>query len=165
MEYRITNEFPESKLDHVISTALAPRLWVPRGSYPDEFDWAEKAYEESRIGVKRHMVLFDHEQIVGTVIYQRHKTEPHVLEIKRFSIEPSARGRDLASALLTNTEIEGMREFGTTVVRGDSKMKSGINGFLIRKGYRRIGIDDLYALGAGEDNVWEKPLGPRLLQG
>jgi hypothetical protein len=158
MEYHITNEFPDSTLDRVLDKALGPRLWVPSGSYPDEIDWGQKAYEESLLGIKRHMVLFDHADVVGDVIYQRHKTDPHVLEIKRVSLEPSARGRHFGSTLLRNAEIEGAREFETTVVRGDTKIYSGINDFLPRQGYRKVGQTDLYELGAGDDIVWEKSL-------
>lgn len=162
MEYRITNEFPDSKLDRVITMALAPRLWIPPKDYPDEIDWGQKAYDETLSGLKRHMVLFDREEVVGDVVYQRHKQDPHVLEIKRIALQPSARGRYFASVLVQNAEIEGALEFGTTIVRGDSKVDNPIKHFLRKRGYKKVGQTDLYGLGTGEDIIWEKDLTPVL---
>lgn len=162
MEFRFTNEIPASQVDHVVDFALGPRLWVPDGNYPDELDWAEKAHTEIKGEVKRPMVVFDSRELVGNIIYQRDKVDPTALEIKRISVMPSARGRGVAGFLLRQAEIEGQREFGTTVARGDAKVSNvPMRKFLLTQGYRIIGKADLYGLGAGEDYIYEKPLTPK----
>ena len=159
MDYRFTNEYRPTRLDEIVEYMLGPRLWIPQNDYPDAWDWAERAHAELKRQSKRALVAFDRDDVVGVLVYQRHKRHPDALEIKRLTVRPDRRGRYIASFLVRNAEIEGRREYGSRYALADSKARNvGIRGFLIRHNYRIAGKTDLYGLEAGEDLIYRKEL-------
>lgn len=164
MDFRFTTEYPLSRLDEIIAYLLGPRLWIPQANYPDFADWAEKAYKELRKEMKRAIVALSQNQIVGVIVYQRHKQFSEALELKNLTVRPDQRGRYIASFLIRNTEIEGSREFKVTSVLCDAKASNfGVRLFLLRHRYRIVTEIDLYQLGAGNDIIYRKELHPLLL--
>ncbi|HXK36212.1 MAG TPA: GNAT family N-acetyltransferase [Candidatus Paceibacterota bacterium] len=157
MEFRFTNDFAVSRLDEIVSFLLGPRLWIPRDDYPDFLAWADKTHRELRREAKRAMVAFRGTDIVGITVYQRHKKDSDALEIKNLTVRPDARGRYIASFLIRNTEIEGVREFGSSSVVCDAKANNlSVRYFLAKHGYRILGRHDLYGLRSGDDLVYAK---------
>src|SRR3990172_1913608 len=120
MDFRFTTEYPFSRLDEIVSYLLGPRLWIPHTDYPDFEDWSQKAYLELKKEAKRAIIAISQNQIVGVVIYQRHKKIREALELKNLTVRPDQRGRYIASFLLRNAELEGSREFGTSEVFCDA---------------------------------------------
>jgi ribosomal protein S18 acetylase RimI-like enzyme len=164
MDFRFTNEFNPARLDEVVAYMLGPRLWVPQNDYPDVWDWAQRAHAELRRQTKRALVAFDRGEVVGVVVYQRHKRRHEAMEIKRLTVRPDQRGRYIASFLLRNAEIEGTRDYNCRYALTDSKARNlGIKGFLLRHHYQVVDRTDLYGLGAGEDLVYQKDLWPGLV--
>jgi ribosomal protein S18 acetylase RimI-like enzyme len=160
MDFRFTNEFGPTRLDEVVAFMRGPRLWVPAADYPDFDAWAQRAHHELRQGGKRVMVGLARGDVVGVLIYQRHKADRDALELKHLSVRPDQRGRFIASFLLRNAELEGVREFGISSVVADAKAQNAaIHFFLARHRYRRTVCTDLYGLGAGVDAVYRKRLG------
>ena len=81
------------------------------------------------------------------------------LEIKNLTVRPDKRGRHIASFLMRNAEIEGVREFSVNRIFCDSKLKNyAVRFFLERNHYRKVQIRDLYGLGSGEDIVYKKEI-------
>jgi ribosomal protein S18 acetylase RimI-like enzyme len=109
---------------------------------------------------KRALVAYDHGQIAGVTIYQRHKEHANAIELKNITVRPDVRGRYVASFLLRNTEIEGLREFqGIDSLLADSKVKNQeIKKFLISNKYRVIDRQDIYQLDTGDDYIYRKTL-------
>jgi ribosomal protein S18 acetylase RimI-like enzyme len=164
MDFRFTTEYPLSRLDEIVSYLLGPRLWIPRTDYPDFEDWVQKAYQEIRGETKRAVIALSQNQIVGAVIYQRHKQFPETLELKNLTVRPDQRGRYIASFLVRNAEVEGTKEFGATSVLCDAKANNfGIRMFLMQHRYRIISETDLYHLNAGGDIIYRKDLHPLLV--
>lgn len=161
MNFRFTNEYPLSRLDEIVYYILGPRLWIPRADYPDFLDWAEKAYKELKSENKRALLALFGKDIVGVMIYQRHKKFQDVLELKNLSVRPDYRGRYVASFLLRNAEIEGRKEFHSEHVIADAKARNlAVRLFMVKHGYRVTGKEDLYGLNSGTDAIYSKKLYP-----
>lgn len=163
VEFSFTNEYQPRQIDEIVNYLGGPRLWVPKIHYPDYFDWLQKVHAELKGGGKRAMIALDHGQVCGVVIYQEHKTQKGVLELKNLTVRPDLKGRYIASFLLRNAEIEGGEEFKSGSVVCDAKVSNTpIRFFLLKHGYQILGQIDLYNLKAGDDLVYNKKLGPRL---
>jgi len=146
-------------LDEIVDYLLGPRLWIPKTDYPDFEEWLGKVHQEMRKDFKRAIIALSCHEIVGVIIYQRHKQLPNSLELKNLSVRPDQRGRYIASFLIRNAEIEGFQEFQTAKVVCDVKARNfPMRFFLQRHGYRMLTREDLYKLGAGEDIVFCKDL-------
>lgn len=159
VNYKFTNEYSDSKLDEIISFISGPRLWIPKTDYPDFDEWAEKSWRELKKDAKRAMVAFTLSNVVGVVIYQRHKKIKDALELKNLTVRPEVHGRYIASFLLRNSEIEGAIEFKSSYVICDAKKHNlPIRFFLERHHYKVVGSEDLYSLNSGSDLIYQKPL-------
>ena len=163
MDYRFTNEVHPARLDEVVAYMLGPRLWIPRIDYPDAEDWAQRAHGELKRHAKRALIALDGNDVIGVLVYQRHKRRSDSLELKHLTVRPDRRGRFVASFLIRNTEIEGQREFGSRFAVADAKAHNvAIAAFLVRHCYHAVGRTDLYGLGAGDDVVYRKELSSQL---
>lgn len=159
MDFHFTNEYPAARLDEIVHYLLGPRLWIAAASYPDFADWAQRAHVELGSERKRALLACSGTDIVGVVVYQRHKQRADALEIKNLTVRPDQRGRYLASFLVRNAEIEGVREFPVACVVCDAKADNApIRKFLLRQRYAVVGRADLYDKGAGDDLIYEKRL-------
>ena len=165
VEFTFTNEYRPTQTDEIVDYLRGPRLWIARTHYPDHFDWLDKAHTELKTEAKRAMIALDHGQVCGVIIYQEHKTQKGVLELKNLTVRPDLRGRYIASFLLRNTEIEGGDEFGADSVICDAKASNfSIGSFLLKQGYRALGQVDLYNLKAGDDIIYNKKLRSHILR-
>ena len=95
----------------VLDYLAGPRLWVPKGSYPDYADWLARIEPELVGGAKRHLACIWDGDLVGMVVWQRHKSNQDWLEIKNLSVRPQSRGRFVGSFLLRQAEAEGCQLF------------------------------------------------------
>lgn len=162
MEFIFTTEQTWKRADEIIDYLRGPRLWIPRVDYPDFDEWAEKVHAQLRSESKRAVVAVSGGCVVGAAVYQPHRSEAGVLEIKNLTVRPDARGRHVASFLLRNAEVEGLRDFGSRSVVVDAKARNfAIGAFLLRNGYAALGARDLYGLGAGADVVYRKVIPAR----
>lgn len=163
-DFRFTNEHRPGGAGEIVSFLEKPRLWIPStADYPDHFDWLDKVGTQLEREQKRAMVAYHGRNIVGTIVYQRHVTQPSTLEIKNLSVIPTSEGRYVGSFLLRNVEIEGSQnDFpGCSRIVFDTKTtNTGIISFGTRHGYRLLEVTDLYGLGAGEDAVFAKSVVP-----
>jgi len=161
MEFTFTSDVAASRADEIVDYLRGPRLWVPSIDYPDFERWATKVHQQLKSECKRALVALSYGGVVGAVIYQRHEVEADALEIRNITVRPDVRGRYVARFLLRNAEIEGAHDFGARVVFCDAKVKNvAIRSHLLQSGYRVRRVEDLYGLGAGEDVVYAKRLGP-----
>lgn len=160
-DFRFSNEQTSAHTANVMSVLERPRLWIPQTDYPDYFEWLGKVGEELETEQKRAMLAYFGSVPVGSVVYQRSKTNPKSLEVKNISVSPDVRGRHVASFLLRNAEIEGSRQdfTGCTEAIVDTKLtNSGMIAFLIDQHYLPIQITDLYGLTSNADVVLTKNL-------
>lgn len=161
MEYQFTNEYPPTKVDEIIALIAGPRLWIPSTDYPDFMNWAERAHGELKQNSKRALLALSGSDVIGALIYQRHKSLTDTLELKNLTVRPDARGRYIASFLMRNAEREGASEFHTQTIVCDAKThNTAMHFFLARHHYRAVHQTDLYGLASGTDTVYLKSLAP-----
>lgn len=67
--------------------------------YPDYFVWLEKCRKQLETGDKMAIYATDNGSIIGSVIFQRHKEDRLVLEVKNFRVSERCAGRGIGSAL------------------------------------------------------------------
>lgn len=139
MEVLFTSERTVRMADEIVDYLLGPRLWIPQADYPDFEGWVQKVHGQLKREEKRALVGIARGRVVGAVVYQRHLALPGALEVKNITVRPDLQGRHVASFLLRNAEVEGRRDYGSSV----------------------IGVSDLYGLRAGEDVLFRKRLSSR----
>lgn len=154
-----TNDFYQFR-EQIVERIAKPRLWFPQGNlyyYPDIGDWSQKVYQELSNGSKRAFIAIINQQIIGVIIYQRHKVEFDVLEVKHLSVDDFFAGRKIASFLFRQAEIEGIREFQPKLIRCDVKAALvEVRQFLQVNQYQLVTSIDLYRLKTGLDAVYQK---------
>lgn len=159
MEVLFTSDRTVRMADEIVDYLLGPRLWIPQGDYPDYGDWVQRVWAQLRSEEKRALIAVCRRRVVGAVVYQPHRALPGVLEVKNLTVRPDLQGRHVASFLLRNAEVEGVRDFGSREVTLDAKVRNAaIRAFLLRNGYSVSGVHDLYGLRAGDDVVFRKGL-------
>lgn len=72
--------------------------------YPNYDGWVQQCYEELCLGTKKALVCKLEGVIIGNLIFQKHKREPRVLELKNGRVEPQYRRRRIMSRFLKNIE-------------------------------------------------------------
>jgi len=157
VEFVFTTEQTIQRADEITSYLRGPRLGIPREDYPDFDNWLEKAHRQLKSEEKRAIVALAQGQIVGAILYQQHRSVLGMLELKTIAIRPDQRGRFIASFLLRNAEIEGMRDYATDRIWVDAKQSNqAMRKFLLSNGYRVDRTMDLYRQGSGADVVYQK---------
>ncbi len=160
MEFVFTSDGIDRRADEVIDYLRGPRLWIPRSDYPDFNEWSVRAHAQLKTEEKRAFVALHRGEVIGAIIYQRHKSQPDALEVKNITVRPDMRGRHVASFLLRNVEVEGAIELGLTHALVDAKVSNlAIRSFLFGQKYRIQGTEDLYGLGSGQDVIYRKYFG------
>jgi len=141
----------------VVEFMAGPRLWIPRSSYPDFMDWLDKTSIEIQSGIKRGICCYYDRKLIGSVIYQKHKTIPNFLELKNLTISPEYGRRFIASFLVRNVEAEGKGKFSHIIC--DAKRDNIVmEKFLTSNKYKTVANIDLYGLNAGTDAIYLKEL-------
>jgi ribosomal protein S18 acetylase RimI-like enzyme len=162
MEVLFTSDRTVRMADEIVDYLLGPRLWIPRIDYPDFEGWVEKVHGQLKREEKRALIGIASGRVVGAVVYQRHLALPGALEVKNLTVRPDVQGRHVASFMLRNAEVEGSRDYGSSEVLVDAKVRNaGIRAFLLRNGYAVSGLSDLYGLRAGDDVLFRKRLSSR----
>lgn len=162
-EFLMRNDLQPRHIGDAIGVLTEPRFGITEGSYPDYSYWIEKVADQLGKNEKRAMMMYWGQNAVGTILYQRHRTEKLTVEIKNISVSPGAEGRHIASFMLRNVEHEATQnDFpGCNRILVDTKVSNrDMIGFLFDQGYTPIATADLYELGAGQDIVFEKNIMP-----
>lgn len=125
--------------------------------YPNYGRWTEKTRSELSSGIKRGILAYSNGVVVGDVISQKHKELPNILELKNIRIHPKLRGRNFASFMLRQTELETSSEAVIVDARADQK---DMIDFLTSQGYFPIAAISLYD-SHNKDMVMVKPRNPK----
>ena len=156
MNFIITNEIKLSQLDEIVDHMRGPRLWMPKFQYPDMNDWLQKVHSQLKSETKKVVIAISRNVIIGSLVYQKHLVS-EMLELKNLTVRPDMQGRYLASFMLRNAEIEGVRDFAVNKVICDTKANNlPVRALLEHSGYKLIGVVDLYRLSGGQDVVYTK---------
>lgn len=73
-------------------------------NYPRYEEWVKKCIRELEIGYKKALVYGVNGSIRANLIFQRHKQDPHVLEIKNCRVDPNFRRQGIFTSLVRAVE-------------------------------------------------------------
>ncbi len=158
LDFRFSNSNARRDIDDVQFLLTQPRLWIPGGDYPAHKVWRERALTELEQGKKVAMLARWSINPVGSIVYQRSKTDSDVLKIKNVSVEEAARGRHVADFLLRQVEKEGPIDVSVQV---DTKVTNArFLSFAAHSGYRIVAVTKLDSMehNGVADVVLSKPL-------
>lgn len=112
--------------------------------YPDYFVWLEKCRRELELGYKKAFCsISSGGEVVGSIIFQPHKQESSVLEIKSARVDPSCKQYGIGTALIDLVE-KYAKEKGFRRIRGDAHPGNPVIEFLRRRGYKIEAQESLY---------------------
>ncbi len=91
--------------------------------YPKYDEWVQRTESELIEGHKNSIIAFSESNLVGNVVYQRHKNLPSILELKNIRIHPELRQRYFAKFMLRQVEAENEGKYDAIMVdaRQDQK--------------------------------------------
>lgn len=114
--------------------------------YPNYFDWLEKCKEELEAGYKKGFYARNSEQkIIGSIIFQPHKQEKQILEIKSMRVSPEYQRRRVGSILYNLVEEYAYENrFGKIQVDAHADNSSIIQ-FFATKGFNIEAQESLYS--------------------
>lgn len=125
--------------------------------YPNYERWTEKTRGELSSGIKHGILAYSNGIVVGDVVFQNHKELPKILEMKNIRIHPKLRGRNFASFMLKQAELEMFSE--AVIVDARANQKDMID-FLTSQGYFPVAAISLYD-SHNKDIVMVKPINPK----
>lgn len=112
--------------------------------YPNYDAWVEKCLQELQAGVKHALVARTNELILANVIFQTHKQEPRILEVKNCRVDISYRGKGIFTKLMVAVE-EYAREKGYQRIIVDAHTSNiPFIKAAERTGFRKDGEEPLY---------------------
>ncbi|MEK6816644.1 MAG: GNAT family N-acetyltransferase [Nanoarchaeota archaeon] len=126
--------------------------------YPDYFSWLDRCRPELESGQKKAYYAYRSDSgIVGSIIFQVHKQQSHILEVKNLRVAQEFRGNGIGSVLEFMAEHYG-RESGLKEIQADTHVdnREAIS-FLVKMGYYVLGRQCLYT-NSREEMVLSKPL-------
>jgi len=103
--------------------------------------WVEKMRGELSSGTKHGILAYSNGIVVGDVIFQKHKEINGFLEMKNIRVHPKLRGRNFASFMLKQAELEMPSE--SVIVDARVNQRDMIN-FLTSQGYIPVRQISLY---------------------
>jgi len=112
--------------------------------YPDYFQWLEKCRRELEIGYKSAFYSTNSNgQIIGSIIFQPHKQENTVLELKNLRVEPSYEQQGIGS-ILESLVVLYAKENGFKKIQGDAHSQNPVIVFMKKRGYKIETRESLY---------------------
>ncbi len=113
--------------------------------YPDYFVWMEKCKRELELGYKKaiYSVGFDG-RIIGSAIFQQHKQESKVLELKNLRVDPSCEQHGIGTLLTSSMELYAQEKRFKRILVDTHQGNSAIE-FLQKRGYNIEAQESLYS--------------------
>lgn len=113
-------------------------------SYPDYNLWVEKCRKELESGYKKGFYAKDFNMVIGSVIFQMHKQDKSILEIKNFRVLQEYANKGIGSGLYKLTEEYAKKE-NFEKVQVDAHFDNNLTiKFLLNKGFLIIKKEALY---------------------
>ena len=114
--------------------------------YPDYGLWLKKCKRELEIGYKKAYTAIDidNNKILGSIIFQPHKKEKSILEIKNLRVDPNFTGKNIGSILQTMVEFYASQH-NFKRIQGDVHSNNPTLEFLISQGLKVEAEETLYS--------------------
>ena len=113
--------------------------------YPDYEVWLKKCLRELELGYKKAFYTKnDRGNIVASIIFQQHKQEPQILEIKNIRVNPIFSRQGIGSTLEVMC-LGFAKEQGFKFIQVDAHPNHPVIYFLQKRGYIIAGHEPLYS--------------------
>jgi len=113
-------------------------------NYPDYESWLEKCKEELKIGSKHAFyVIGSKEPVVGSIVFQQHRLESQVLELKNLRVNPKNVRQTIGSWLEFLAEFYAKHN-GYKRIQCDAHPENPVVSFMESRGYRIEAHETLY---------------------
>ena len=113
-------------------------------NYPNYKAWVAKCKSELISNYKKCFFVEKNKKIIGSIIFQPHKKEKNILEIKNFRVSLEHRGKGIGSRLYNEIERYA-RERGFKIIQIDThEDNQELIEFLIKKSFKVIERKSLY---------------------
>lgn len=113
--------------------------------YLDYSLWLKKCKRELELGYKKAFCVFDSKGIIGSVVFQPHKQEKSVLELKNLRVNPDFKEKGVGSILETLVSFFA-EENNFKGIQGDAHPGNPVISFMIKRGYKIKAAENLYTL-------------------
>ena len=113
-------------------------------NYPNYFSWIERCKKELEQGIKSAFCAYVSDKIVGNIIFQRHKEDNTILEIKNFRVLLKFQNQGVGSKLLLEVENFAKREKFKRMQIDTHDDNLQLIDFLKKKGFKIDGEAYLY---------------------
>ena len=164
-DIRFSNDPSAQHIDSVARLLKAQgRLFTKRSDYPGHEAWTEKTISQIAADAgKRAMVAMWGSDALGLVIYQRHPSEPSMVEVRNLSVRAIAGGLPVAQFLLGIVAREAAHDFpGADTLIGDAKITNKkVLDMALANGWNIAGITTLvspYGHNGVPDVVMTRPI-------
>lgn len=111
--------------------------------YPDYKKWIEKCKRELEFGYKKAFYYKENSKIIGVIIFQPHKKEKDILEIKNFRVSPINQKKGIGSLLYNSLEQYAKKQ-KFKIVQIETHNDKMLD-FLLKKGFKIIKKEALYS--------------------
>lgn len=112
--------------------------------YPDYTLWLLKCKRELELNYKHTVYITNSEGIIiGTLIFQKHKQEPQILELKNLRVHPLFENKKIGKKLIRTVEQFAI-ENGFKRIQGDAHSDNPVIQFMIKMGYQIECEETLY---------------------
>lgn len=112
--------------------------------YPGYLEWVEKCRRELELGSKRALVARSQGVIVANLIFQAHKQEPHVIEIKNVRVDPHYQRRGLFTQLERQLEVRVTQEGYRRIIGDTHATNIPFIAASQKLGFRKVAEESLY---------------------
>ncbi|MCC7552046.1 GNAT family N-acetyltransferase [Candidatus Micrarchaeota archaeon] len=103
--------------------------------YPDYELWLDKCRRELELEYKQAVYITNPEGIIlGSLIFQKHKEDQSILELKNLRVHPVFEGKKIGSKLIKAVE-QLAKEQGFKRIQGDAHSDNPVIEFMIKMGY------------------------------
>lgn len=112
--------------------------------YPDYGRWLEKMKRELELRYKSGFFVTNKKGVIGSIIFQPHKQDSSVLELKNLRVLPSYEKKGIGAKLLKLAEDYAI-EKGFKKLQGDAHEDNfKVIRFMLKHGFRRESKENLY---------------------
>lgn len=136
--YRFHELEDTSQLRQLVAFMAAQDLRYPRYD-----EWVQRAETELDEGTKRAIIATDG-KIIGNAVWQTHKVNASLLELKNLRIDSRLRGRGFARFMLRQVTIAGRKQGYAGIMCDLREDHPGVTGLLQQEGYIRLIERSLY---------------------
>jgi len=111
--------------------------------YPNYNEWVKKCKKELESDYKKAFYYKKNSEMNGVIIFQPHKKEKSILEVKNFRVS-SVNKKEGVGLKLYNFMEEYAKKQNFRIIQSDTHNNEMID-FLLKKGFKIIGKETLYS--------------------